>query len=173
ARGRRAGQDCGDAGVLPLMTRRFFGTDGVRGPYGGPVINESFAARLGVAVATWRAGRGRVVVGRDTRFSGESLERAVRRGLHAAGAEPISLGVLPTPAVARAVGAEDATLGVMITASHNPAADNGFKIFARDGLKLTDDEELRIEQLLPERLADGGAGGTAPGAGPAIVRATI
>src|SRR4051812_3029169 len=107
------------------MSRKYFGTDGVRGPYGGPVINADFVARLAFAAASWlrgggerrarraadappvaierreRAAIGRVLIGRDTRFSGAALEQAVARGLRAAGAEPVSLGVLPTPAVAR------------------------------------------------------------------------
>ena len=131
------------------MKRNYFGTDGVRGPYGGPVINEAFAARLGEAAGRWAGGRGRVLIGRDTRGSGESLLRAVAAGLAAAGLEPVSLGVLPTPAVARAVRTGDAVLGVVITASHNPAADNGIKFFAGSGIKLTDEDEVRIEALLP------------------------
>ena len=138
------------------MTRKYFGTDGVRGPYGGPIINEAFAARLGFAAGTWLARKGRVIVGRDTRFSGAALEAAVMHGLRAAGAEPISIGVLPTPAVARAVRAEGAVLGVVITASHNPAADNGIKFFGPNGIKLTDEQEARIEYLLPaQSVADG------------------
>src|SRR5688572_8174983 len=139
------------------MSRKYFGTDGVRGPYGGPVINESFAARLGFAAGTWLAQKGRVVVGRDTRSSGASLEAAVMHGLRAAGVEPISLGVLPTPAVARAVRAEAAVLGVVITASHNPAADNGIKFFGPAGVKLTDEQEFEIEQLLPPASNDSAA----------------
>jgi len=135
------------------MTRLYFGTDGVRGVYGGPVINEGFAARLGFAAALWLPKKGRVLVGRDTRHSGASLEAAVMRGLKAGGAEPVSLGVLPTPAVARAVRSEGAVLGVVITASHNPAEDNGIKFFGPAGVKLTDAEELRLEQLLSD---DGG-----------------
>ncbi len=131
------------------MKRIYFGTDGVRGPYGGPIINESFAIRLGEAAGRWSGGRGRVLIGRDTRVSGESLVKAVASGLAAAGLEPVSLGVLPTPAVARAVRLSDAVLGVVITASHNPAADNGIKFFAGSGIKLTDDDEARIEALLP------------------------
>lgn len=131
------------------MKRQFFGTDGVRGPYGGPLINEEFAARLGFAVATWLPKKGRVLIGRDTRFSGAALEAAVSRGLRAAGCEPISLGVVPTPAVARAVCAEGAVLGVVITASHNPAEDNGIKFFGPAGVKLTDEDELQIEDRLP------------------------
>ena len=131
------------------MKRNYFGTDGVRGPYGGPVINEAFAARLGEAAGRWAGGRGRVLIGRDTRGSGESLLRAVAAGLAAAGMEPVSLGVLPTPAVAGAVRACGAALGVVITASHNPAVDNGIKFFAASGIKLTDEDEVRIEALLP------------------------
>jgi len=131
------------------MSRRYFGTDGVRGPYGGPVINEDFAARLGFAAARWVGKPGRVVVGRDTRASGPTLEAAVMHGLRSAGAEPVSLGVVPTPAVARAVRTEGAVLGVVITASHNPAGDNGIKFFGPGGVKLTDIEEAAIEQHLP------------------------
>ncbi len=131
------------------MKRIYFGTDGVRGPYGGPVVNEAFAARLGEATGRWAGGRGRVLIGRDTRASGDALMRAVAAGLAAAGMEPVSLGVLPTPAVARAVRLSNATLGVVITASHNPAADNGIKFFASTGIKLTDEDEARIESLLP------------------------
>ncbi|PAW64094.1 MAG: phosphoglucosamine mutase [Opitutia bacterium Tous-C1TDCM] len=144
------------------MSRLYFGTDGVRGPYGGPLLNETFVARLAQAAATWRLGQrrgsaGTVLIGRDTRASGEALEAAVARGLRAAGAEPVSLGVVPTPAVARAVRRTQADLGVVITASHNPAADNGIKFFGPAGMKLTDAEEAAIEALLPAVAAAGGA----------------
>lgn len=154
------------------MIRKYFGTDGVRGVYGGPLINEEFAARLGAAAVRWlqnagerrgtdgpwppgeerraERGVGRVLIGRDTRASGAALEAAVARGLRAAGAEPISLGILPTPAVARAVRTSGARLGVVITASHNPAADNGIKFFGPRGMKLTDEDEALIESLLGE-----------------------
>jgi len=136
------------------MNRQYFGTDGVRGPYGGPIINESFVARLGAAVARWLrdesdAETNKIVIGRDTRFSGPSLEAAIAAGLCNEGAAPVSLGILPTPAVSRAVRALNAALGVVITASHNPAQDNGIKFFNRHGEKLTDEEEMRIEQLIP------------------------
>lgn len=127
------------------MKRLYFGTDGVRGPYGGPVINEAFAERLGFAVASWLTTKGAVLIGRDTRGSGVSLEAALARGLRAGGADPVSLGVVPTPAVARAVVKEQAALGVVITASHNPAADNGIKFFGPGGVKLTDEAEVEIE----------------------------
>ena len=126
------------------MKRIYFGTDGVRGPYGGPVINEAFAERLGAAAGRFASrishggdGVHRVLIGRDTRASGESLLEAVAAGLASVGVDAVSLGVLPTPAVAAAVVRERAVLGVMITASHNPAADNGIKFFAASGMKLT------------------------------------
>ncbi len=131
------------------MKRQYFGTDGVRGPFGGPVINVSFAARLGFAAGTWAGGKGTALIGRDTRGSGETLAAAVAAGLRAAGIEPVMLDVLPTPAVARATRTQGATLGVVVTASHNPASDNGIKFFAGTGIKLTDADELAIEALLP------------------------
>ncbi|HWL17237.1 MAG TPA: phosphoglucosamine mutase [Opitutus sp.] len=134
------------------MKRQYFGTDGVRGPYGGPVINEAFAERLGRAAAAWMPGGGTVLIGRDTRSSGPALEKALARGLRAGGADPVSLGVVPTPAVARAVVNEKAALGIVITASHNPAADNGIKFFGPRGLKLTDEDEAAIEAGLPATL---------------------
>lgn len=137
------------------MNRRYFGTDGVRGPYGGPVVNEDFAARLGLAAARWARGRGapegaEVFIGRDTRASGAALVAAAAAGLRAGGLAPVSLGVAPTPAVARATRSGGSPLGVVVTASHNPASDNGIKFFAAEGLKLTDLDEAAIEALLPE-----------------------
>jgi phosphoglucosamine mutase len=152
------------------MNRKFFGTDGIRGPYGGPVVNEDFAARLGAAAGKWVRSRREpgqeapiVMLGRDTRLSGESLQRALAGGLVSEGCIPVFLGILPTPAVAQAVvnsqtsgdggarppGAPGCALGVVLTASHNPAADNGIKFFGANGRKLSDDEELAIESLLP------------------------
>ena len=134
------------------MSRHYFGTDGVRGPYGGPVINDEFAERLGFAAARWLRGAGTVVIGRDTRQSGPALEAALTRGLVAGGVEVVSLGVLPTPAVSRAVRVQQRVLGVVVTASHNPAEDNGIKFFGAAGLKLTDAQEEGIEKLIPERV---------------------
>lgn len=135
------------------MTRRYFGTDGVRGPYGGPVVNEAFAARLAQAAGQWAGGSGVALIGWDTRASGPVLAAAVAAGLQAAGLQPRMMGVVPTPAVARAVSAGDAVLGVVLTASHNPASDNGIKFFNTRGIKLTDDDEGRIEALLPPDAA--------------------
>jgi phosphoglucosamine mutase len=137
------------------MKRQFFGTDGVRGLYGGPVINEDFAARLGFAAGGWSGGAGIAVIGHDTRHSGNSLAAAVARGLAAAGLEPVSLGMVPTPVVSRAVRTQGAVLGVVITASHNPATDNGIKFFGCAGIKLTDQDESTIEQQLPATAPSG------------------
>jgi phosphoglucosamine mutase len=132
------------------MKRLYFGTDGVRGPYGGPVVNERFAYRLGVAAGRWLSRareRSRVGIqpplpmGRDTRFSGESLESALAAGLASEGWKTAPLGVVPTPAVACAVRTSAASLGIVVTASHNPAGDNGIKFFGAGGLKLTDEKE--------------------------------
>ncbi|MFA5057445.1 MAG: phosphoglucosamine mutase [Opitutaceae bacterium] len=139
------------------MTRQYFGTDGVRGPCGGPVVNPDFARRLGAAAGRWLKASGKqktvtgkpaVLLGRDTRFSGPALEQAVAAGLADEGFAPASLGVVPTPVVARAVRTQGAALGVVITASHNPATDNGIKFFNGAGTKLTDEEESQIEQQL-------------------------
>jgi phosphoglucosamine mutase len=136
------------------MKRQFFGTDGVRGPYGGPVINENFAERIGVAAGrfvsrTKSDGSLRVILGRDTRASGKSLLNAVASGLASLGLQCETLDVVPTPAVAAAVAREKAALGVVITASHNPASDNGIKFFGPNGMKLSDEQEAAIEALIP------------------------
>lgn len=140
------------------LKRHYFGTDGVRGVYGGSLMNEDFAWRLGAAAAAWLRAKGMVsgavLIGRDTRTSGVSLAQAVADGLAQGGFEPLSLGILPTPAVSRAVRARKAALGVVVTASHNPASDNGIKFFGAAGLKLTDADEAAIEALLPARRTD-------------------
>lgn len=137
-----------------MSFRKYFGTDGVRGAYGSAVMNEEFAWRLGAAAAWFARERGAaandvVYLGRDTRASGASLEAALAGGIASAGLRPVSLGVVPTPAVSLALRRAPAALGVVITASHNPAEDNGIKFFGAAGLKLTDAEEARIEELLP------------------------
>jgi phosphoglucosamine mutase len=157
------------------VNRVYFGTDGVRGVFGGPVINPAFAARLGEAVGRWvQAGRGPgtggmppiVLIGRDPRESGPVLAAALAAGLRAAGCAPQSLGILPTPAVARAVRRQGAAVGVVVTASHNPAADNGIKFFGPDGRKLTDEQEAAIEAALPAQTPPASAAsGPEPGTG--------
>ncbi len=133
---------------------RLFGTDGVRG-----LANESLSPELALRVAGAAAqvlSRGKkravAVVGRDPRASGEMLEAAVTAGLTAAGVDVLSVGVLPTPAVAYLTGLYDACFGVMISASHNPMPDNGIKIFAAGGHKLDDAVEARIEAVIDQGL---------------------
>ncbi len=140
------------------MNRNYFGTDGVRGPYGGPLVNEGFFARLAEAAARWAISGGalaggEVLIGRDTRASGVALAEAASHGLRAGGLTPVMLDIAPTPAVARAVARRGAVLGVVITASHNPSADNGIKFFAVGGQKLTDAQEAAIEALLPTQMS--------------------
>ncbi|WP_214414890.1 phosphoglucosamine mutase [Sphaerisporangium fuscum] len=144
------------------MTGRLFGTDGVRGVAGRDLTAE-LAMDLSVAAAhvlgdagafessVGRRGRPVAVVGRDPRASGEFLEAAVVAGLASSGVDVLRLGVLPTPAVAYLTSALGADLGVMLSASHNPAPDNGIKFFARGGFKLPDAVENDIEQRLGEK----------------------
>ncbi|RCG24436.1 phosphoglucosamine mutase [Sphaerisporangium album] len=144
------------------MTGRLFGTDGVRGVAGRDLTAE-LAMDLSVAAAhvlgdagafessVGRRGRPVAVVGRDPRASGEFLEAAVVAGLASSGVDVLRLGVLPTPAVAYLTSALGADLGVMLSASHNPAPDNGIKFFARGGFKLPDAVENDIERRLGEK----------------------
>jgi phosphoglucosamine mutase len=132
------------------MTRRYFGTDGVRGIVGESLTPE-LVERVGRAATLW-ASAGRVLVGRDTRGSGPELEAALARGISSAGATAVLGGVLPTPAVALL--AED--LGAVVSASHNPPEYNGVKLFTAEGAKLSDADEERIEQLLDAPARGGG-----------------
>lgn len=145
------------------MKRLYFGTDGVRGAHGGSVVNEAFFAALGEAAARWLISRGvhsgRVLIGRDTRSSGAALMGALGSGILRGGARPVSIGIVPTPAVSRATRLGGAALGAVITASHNPASDNGVKFFGPDGAKLTDAEEAAVESLLPQAGAMPAAAG--------------
>jgi len=140
---------------------RLFGTDGVRG-VAGSELTAGLAMSLAAAATDVLAGTGAfaraqdarrrpvAVVGRDPRASGEFLEAAVVAGLAASGVDVLRLGVIPTPAVAYLTAALDADFGVMLSASHNPAPDNGIKIFARGGVKLPDAVEEQIEARLAE-----------------------
>jgi phosphoglucosamine mutase len=124
------------------VTRRYFGTDGVRGVVGKDLTPE-LVERLGRAATLW-AGGGAVLVGRDTRASGRELERAFASGVASAGGHAVLAGVLPTPAVALL----SLDLGAVISASHNPPEYNGVKLFDGDGGKLSDAAEEKIEALL-------------------------
>ncbi len=134
---------------------RLFGTDGVRGLANGDLLTPELALSVAVAAArvlveTDGSHPPLAIVGRDPRASGEMLEAAVVAGLTSAGANVVRVGVLPTPAVAYLVGQTNADLGVMISASHNPMADNGIKLFAAGGAKLPDELEERIEKAIED-----------------------
>lgn len=130
---------------------RLFGTDGVRG-VANTELTPELAFHVGRAGASVLARTGDaaqpVIVGRDTRLSGTMLEAAIVAGITSVGRDVVTLGVVPTPAVACVTRAENAAAGVMISASHNPIADNGIKFFGPDGFKLSDEVESEIEALL-------------------------
>ena len=136
------------------MTRKYFGTDGIRGRANG-VITPELALRVGQAAGLlFQRGdyRHRVVIGKDTRLSGYMIESALQAGFTSVGMDVLLLGPMPTPAVAMLTRSMRADLGVMISASHNPFEDNGIKLFGPDGFKLSDDVEREIEGLLGQDL---------------------
>ena len=133
------------------MSRRYFGTDGVRGRANEGAMTPEVVMRIGLAAGQLhrRGGhRHRVVIGKDTRLSGYMIEQALTAGFLSSGMDVFLFGPVPTPAVAMLTKSMRADLGVMISASHNPYADNGIKIFGPDGYKLSDETELAIEDLL-------------------------
>ncbi len=134
------------------MRRNYFGTDGVRGIANKELTPElAFKlGRMGGAILTKHSehNKPKVLLGRDTRISGQMLEASIIAGLLSIGIEVLKLGVIPTPGVAYLVRAQQADAGIQITASHNPAEDNGIKFFGSDGFKLSDEFELEIENLL-------------------------
>lgn len=131
------------------MTRKWFGTDGVRGQVGDSVIHPEWVLRLGWAaghvLTADASGRPQVVIGKDTRLSGYMLESALESGLAAAGVDVLLVGPLPTPAIAYLTRTLRADAGIVISASHNPYQDNGIKFFSGDGYKLPDAQEEAIE----------------------------
>jgi len=137
------------------MTRKYFGTDGIRGQANKAPMTPDLAMRVGIAVGNlFRRGdhRHRVVIGKDTRLSGYMIENALVAGFTAAGLDVFLLGPIPTPAVAMLTRSLRADIGVMISASHNPYQDNGIKLFGPDGFKLSDELEHRIEELMDEDI---------------------
>ena len=133
------------------MSRKYFGTDGVRGKANSGAMTADLVLKIGMAAGNlYRRGshRHRVVIGKDTRLSGYMIEQALTAGLLAAGMDVFLLGPVPTPAVAMLTRSMRADLGVMISASHNPYYDNGIKIFGPDGYKLSDEQELKIEGMV-------------------------
>jgi len=135
------------------MTRQYFGTDGIRGTVGQSPITPDFILRLAHAVGRVlkkEESRPTVLIGKDTRISGYMLESALESGFNSAGVDVVLLGPLPTPGVAYLTRAQRASLGVVISASHNPFADNGIKFFSAKGTKLSDAWELAVEAALEE-----------------------
>ena len=138
------------------MTRKYFGTDGIRGTVGQPPITPDFVLRLAHAVGQVlkkSEARPTVLIGKDTRISGYMLESALESGFNSAGVDVVLLGPLPTPGVAYLTRAQRASLGVVISASHNPFADNGIKFFSAQGSKLPDAWEQAVEVALGEAPA--------------------
>ncbi len=133
------------------MSKKYFGTDGIRGRVNGEMMNAETALRLGMAAGQYfRRGehRHRVVIGKDTRLSGYMIEPALVAGFTSMGMDVFLFGPIPTPAVAFLARSLRADLGVMISASHNAFEDNGIKLFGPDGFKLSDEIEQKIEQLM-------------------------
>lgn len=131
--------------------RKLFGTDGVRGVANLEPMNSETALKLGRAVAhvfKWREGRHQIVIGKDTRLSGYMLESALTSGICSMGVDVLLVGPMPSSAVAFLTRSLQADAGVMISASHNPYQDNGIKFFSRDGFKLPEELESRIEELI-------------------------
>src|SRR5216683_1300742 len=144
------------------MTRKLFGTDGIRGAANSEPMTAETVLRVAMAAGRClRRGDHRhlVVIGKDTRLSGYMVEPALTAGFIAMGMDVVLVGPLPTPAIAMLTRSLRADLGVMISASHNPFEDNGIKLFGADGYKLSDDLEARIEQIIengPTRRAPPG-----------------
>ncbi|TWI34940.1 phosphoglucosamine mutase [Paracoccus sulfuroxidans] len=139
------------------MSRKLFGTDGVRGRANSHPMTAEMALRLGAAAGRYfRRGsenQHRVVIGKDTRLSGYMLENALTAGLTSTGMNVLLLGPVPTPAVGYLTRSMRADVGIMISASHNPAHDNGIKFFGPDGFKLSDEAEAEIESIVAAEIA--------------------
>lgn len=138
-------------------SRSYFGTDGIRGQANIPPLDPESLVRLGKAVATVflrRAGKHRILIGKDTRLSGYMIETSISAGITCMGADVLLVGPLPTPGVAYLTKSMRADAGIVISASHNPFEDNGIKIFGADGFKLPDHIEREIENLMQPGVLD-------------------
>ena len=136
------------------MSKRYFGTDGIRGKVGVAPITPDFVMKLGWAAGRVfsKEGRSRIVIGKDTRLSGYMFESALEAGLSAAGVDVLLIGPMPTPAIAYLARTFKCVAGIVISASHNPFEDNGIKFFSADGEKLPDAVEAAIEEMLDEPM---------------------
>lgn len=139
-------------------SRKYFGTDGIRGVASVPPLDSETMVKLGRAIAyifMRKSGRHRILIGKDTRLSGYMIETALASGITSMGADVLLVGPLPTPGVAYLTKSMRADAGIMISASHNPYEDNGIKIFGADGFKLPDEKEAELELLLAPAALDG------------------
>ena len=136
------------------MSRKYFGTDGIRGRVGEGAITPEFVLKLGWAAGKVfsQSGRSNIIIGKDTRISGYMFESALEAGLVAAGVDVTMLGPMPTPAIAYLTRTFHAQAGIVISASHNPYHDNGIKFFSGEGAKLPDDVELEIERQIDQAM---------------------
>jgi len=136
------------------MIKKYFGTDGIRGKVGASLITPEFALKLGWAAGRVlaKAGKKKVLIGKDPRISGYMLEAALQAGLTSAGVIPVLMGPMPTPAIAYLTHTFRATAGIVISASHNPFDDNGIKFFSDEGTKLSEEVELLIEAEIDKEL---------------------
>ena len=137
------------------MTKKYFGTDGIRGPVNQGNINGEMFFKFGLAAGTFfknqKKNKQTAIIAKDTRLSGYTLEPALVSGLASAGMHVFTLGPLPTNGLAMLTKSMKANMGIMITASHNPYNDNGLKLFGPDGLKLSDKIEKKIETLIDQK----------------------
>jgi phosphoglucosamine mutase len=138
------------------MTKKYFGTDGIRGPINSKNINGDMFFKFGLASGTYFKSQKKkkqiAIIAKDTRLSGYTLEPALVSGLTSAGMHVFTLGPLPTNGLAMLTKAMKANMGIMITASHNPHHDNGLKLFGPDGMKLSDKIEKKIETLIDKKI---------------------
>lgn len=142
---------------MAIKTKQYFGTDGIRGTVGEPPITPDFMLKLGWAAGKVFAkkgdGRSKILIGKDTRISGYMFEAALEAGVTAAGVDINLLGPMPTPAISYLTRTLRAQAGIVISASHNPFADNGIKFFSSEGTKLPDEVEFAIEEQLAKNVS--------------------
>ena len=129
--------------------RQIFGTDGIRGKF-NEEINYLLAYKVGYALALTLENNNPILIGRDTRISGEILLQGIAKGINASGKKFINLGICPTPAIPFLIKKEKLSSGIMISASHNPPEYNGIKIFDQNGQKINKDFENKIQKLIEE-----------------------
>ena len=139
------------------MAKKYFGTDGIRGPVNSKNINGDMFFKFGLASGTYFRSQKKIkqtaIIAKDTRLSGYTLEPALVSGLTSAGMHVYTLGPLPTNGLAMLTKSMKANMGIMITASHNPHQDNGLKLFGPDGMKLNDKIEKKIEKLIDKKVS--------------------